>query len=338
MKVLLLADPSACLRARVLRELMDVPEDDEELQELTRMREQDPLVTRLVALQNEDGSWTKGDGAWRGSPGAVLMTGFALFRLGTLGFGQEFEPVRRGAEFLYGKQRKDGAWPLRSNMQDEGAEGLTLSPLQTALPLRGLVSCGYAADLRSDKAIDWLMKYRLDDGAWPAGYVNDNLRGIAGYRRLAHSQYGCRSNTTAVLQCLAYRTDHIDEARRALDLLLGRETKDAHVFGFEVARTLGAEPVTGFLTFYARFDVGLMLDLAAQVGADRSDDRLAEMIEFVESLRGPYGLWEYAAQPQCSRWLTFNTLLALSRIDDHADWISFEPRTPFHPYPQRRDR
>lgn len=74
---------------------------------------------------------------------------------------------------------------------------------------------------------------------------------------------------------------------------------------------LGAEPAVGFSTFFARFDVALILDLAWRVGASREDERIDDMISFVESLRGSYGLWEYSSQPQCSRWVTFDVLRSL---------------------------
>jgi hypothetical protein len=336
--MLLLADASACLRSRVLRELLSVDESDDEYLQVKALRTSDPVAAGLIASQNSDGSWRRADGAWRGTPGAVMMTSYALHRLGMLGFDDSLPAVRRGAEYLFQKQRKDGGWPLADTASDEGEEGLSMCPLQTALPLRGLTSCGYAQDQRSEHAFQWLMKYRLDDGAWPTGYAKDNLRGVAGYRRIAHSQWGCRSNTTGVLQCLVHHAEFHDEAARALDLLLGRETRDAHAFGFETARMLGAEAVQGLLTFYARFDVGLLLDLAARVGASKHDARVADLVSFVESLRGPYGMWEYTPRPQCSRWLTFLTLQSLRKLDQDTDWVSFEPRTPFKPYPVRPKR
>jgi hypothetical protein len=132
------------------------------------------------------------------------------------------------------------------------------------------------------------------------------------------------------------RTD--PEARRALDLLLGRETREKHTLGFEVARLIGAEPARGFLTFYARFDLGLVLDLCWRFGASRDDERIAEVVEFVLALQGPYGLWEYEPHPQASRWVTFDLLRSLARLSENIDWLSLEPRTPFRAYAKRARR
>jgi hypothetical protein len=48
---LLLSDPSPGLRMLVLRELLHRSDDDPEVRELTGLRENDPLVTKLFASQ-----------------------------------------------------------------------------------------------------------------------------------------------------------------------------------------------------------------------------------------------------------------------------------------------
>jgi hypothetical protein len=121
-------------------------------------------------------------------------------------------------------------------------------------------------------------------------------------------------------------------------MLLGRETREKHTLGFEVARTIGVEPARGFLTYYAKFDAAQILDLCWRVGATLDDDRIAELVKFVKRQQGPYGLWEYVPHPQASRWVTFDLLRSLSKIDESLDWLSLEPRTPFRPYPKRERR
>jgi len=340
---LLLADPSPCLRALVLRELMGRMDDDPEMRELAQLRASDPLVSDLLALQAADGSWTKADSIGLGHSDRILATARALLRLGYLGFGPGDEAVRRGAEWLFSRQRDDGAWPLpRSDDDGEAREGYSIISLQTSLPLRGLAACGYATDPRAERAYEWLLAQRLSDGAWPTGIASGNYGYVAGYRRLAHSRWGCRSNTTGALACLALhparRTS--TEARRALDLLLGRETREAAVLGTEVARIIGAELAHGFITSFARFDLAQLLDLCWRIGATTEDPRVAEVVGFVSEVQGPFGLWEYAARPQASRWVTFDLLRSLLRLKggESEEWISLEPRTPFQAYPRRPKR
>jgi len=338
---LLLADPSPCLRALVLRELMGRTDDDPEMRELAQLRASDPLVSDLLALQAADGSWTKADSIGLGYSDRIHATARALLRLGYLGFGPGDEAVHRGAEWLFARQREDGAWPLpRSDDDGESKEGYSIISLQTSLPLRGLAACGYATDLRAERAYEWLLAQRLPDGAWPTGIASDNYGYVAGYRRLAHSRWGCRSNTTGALTCLALHPARraSAEAQRALDLLLGRETREAAVLGYEVARIIGAEVAHGFITTFARFDLTQVLDLCWRIGATAGDPRVAEGVAFVSKLQGPFGLWVYAARPQVSRWVTFDLLRSLLRLtgSEPEEWISLEPRTPFQAYARRR--
>jgi hypothetical protein len=60
---LLLADPSASLRQLVLRDLMDTPDDDDEVRELDSLRLSDPLAAPVLDAQEPDGAWSlPGDG------------------------------------------------------------------------------------------------------------------------------------------------------------------------------------------------------------------------------------------------------------------------------------
>jgi len=340
---LLLADASPCLRILVLRELLNRG-DDLEIKELEGIRETDSLVSDILKLQAADGSWGQESITGNAPGGAIQVTAQVLSRLGYLGFGAEHSSVRRGAGYLFDRQQADGSWPLPGNALDEetrGARGVyDMIPLQTALPLRGLAYCGYVEDPGAEKAYEWLSAQKLEDGSWPSGTSHGNYGFVAGYRKLPHSRWGCRSNTTAVLTCLALhpRRRNSPEARQALDLLLGRETRERHNLGFEVARIIGAEASTGFFTFHARFDMAHILDLCWRVGASVGDGRVGDLVEYVKGLQGSYGLWEYLPRPQAGRWVTFDLLRSLSRLTGDTGWLTMEPRTPFRSYPGHKKR
>jgi hypothetical protein len=343
---LLLADPSASLRWLVLRDLFERPAGDPELAELALLRESDPLVKDILALQEADGSWRPGAlASGRVGGNSILMTAFALARLGYLGLDRAHPAVARAAEYLFSRQQPDGSWPLgEAEALTDGSRELpskerySMIPLQTAFPLRGLAAIGYAADPRAEFAYDWLLAQRLPDGAWPSGIAAGVYGYVAGYRRLAHSRWGCRSNTTGALICLALHPERrtSEPAQRALDLLLGRETREAETLGVEVSRLTGAELPQGFFTYFARFDLALVFYLCGRVGISKDDPRVADLASFIFSLQGPYGLWEYADRPQVSRWLTFDLLRSIALLEKAGGWIGIEPRTPFRPYPNPR--
>jgi hypothetical protein len=208
-------------------------------------------------------------------------------------------------------------------------------PLQVSIPLRGLAAVGRATDPRAERAYEWLLAQRLEDGAWPTGQVAGQPGGVPGYRRLPGSR-GCRANTQGALACLTMHPERArsEPARRALDLLLQRETRDEWALGTEVARLLAYEEGAGFLTFYARFDLAFVLDLASRAGASQADPRVADLIAFLRGRCGPEGLWQHPSHPELARWLTFDLLLSLRRLQG-GDWAGDGPRLKFTAYPSR---
>lgn len=338
---LLLSDPSPCLRYLVLRDLLKRPIEDPEVKELLKLREEDLLITELVKLQKSSGAWDAFSFNRIALGDNIHITSMALQRLGYLGFDLKYSFVKKGAEFIFSQQQEDGSWLMPGKNQSVDEEkGYQMMPIQTAIPLLGLVMCGYAEDKRAEQAYEWLISKRLDDGAWPVGIASGNYGGIAGYRRLAHSRWGCRSNTTAVLTCMAYHPKRriSEEAKQALDLILGTNMKLRTNLGFLIARLIGLEKSIGRITYMAKFDIAHILNLCWRVEASVKDSRIAEFVEFIKSEQGPYGLWEYINHPQATRWLTFDLLRSLSKLETQKDWISLEPLTPFRSYPKKIKR
>ncbi len=338
---LLLTDPSACLRYLVLKDLLGRSENDSELQEFCELRPEDPLIKNLEELQQNNGAWESDGVSIVGSGNILYSTSMALQRLGYLQIEKDHPMIQKAAEYIFSKQRDDGSWPMPGKKElDEEEVGYQMMPIQTAIPLLGLAMCGYYSDKRAEKAYEWLLKQRLEDGAWPVGIASGNYGGIAGYRRIAHSRWGCRSNTLAVLSCLAYHPKRkaSNEAQKALDLILGTKIFLRNTIGFNIARLIGLEKSIGRITFMARFDMAQILDLCWRVEASKNDVRIEEFINFVKEKQGKNGIWEYLPYPRASRWITFDLLRTFSNLDDKEDWISFEPSTPFSSYLKKKLR
>jgi hypothetical protein len=332
---LLLSDPSPNLRYLVLRHLLDEPEEASELEDI---RFDDPLVKGLLESQNTDGSWGQESIAGNAPQGIVQTTAQALTRLGYLEL--DHPAIERGVEYIYSQQLEDGAWPLGNYKEDsDNNEGYDVMSLQTSLPLRGLAEVGYAMDKRSEHAYEWLMRHRLPDGAWPTGVAGGVYGYVAGYRRLPHSRWGCRSNTTAAVTCLSLHPVRRknEDARKAMDHILGRETRERYNLGYDTARTIGAEPSTGFITYYAHFDVSYILKLLTRLEASTSDQRVKNLVDDIMMQRGDYSLWEYV-KPHVSRWITYDVLKTLKEVLPESNWLGLEPRTPFQPYTTKKKR
>jgi hypothetical protein len=311
---LLLADPSPALRMRVLLELLAAPLDDPEAVDLANRNRSSTEVEQLLAPSKDAPIQ---DLVWR------------LCRLAHLGIDAHEPRVAAIAERVFERQSGDGSWPLGAFRRGGRDMAYSMIPLQTALPLRGLAAVGLATDPRAEQGYDWLLARRLEDGAWPLGTASGQPGYIAAYRKLPGSK-GCRANTQAAIAALALHPGRrtADATRRALDLLLQRETREEWTLGNEVARLVGREPATGFVTFHARFDLAFVLELASRAGASSEDERVGGLVRFLDGLRGDNGLWQHRAYPELSRWLTFSILSSLRRME-RGDWVGAAPRVPF---------
>ncbi|MFW9920367.1 MAG: hypothetical protein ACFFED_12260 [Candidatus Thorarchaeota archaeon] len=339
---LLLADRSPNLRYLILRRLLNFSEDEEEVLELQAMREDDPLASSIIKSQNKDGSWSDLDGAEAQRKNPVRSTALSLLRLGYLGFPKEHPTILNGVEYIFRAQQRNGTWPIPHAYDgiSEPKRQYTMVPLQTSLPLLGIAASGHSTDERAEIAYEWLLDQRLDDGSWPAGKIGEVYGYQAGYRKMPHTQWGCRTNTTLALTCLAYHPQRRTsaEAKRALDLLLARETRDRRTLGFNTARIIGFEQHRGNLTYHANFDPALVLDLCGRIGANRSDARVDELVSWIQQQQNKYGLWEYETRPEASRWISYDLLYSLSRIDEQSEWFSSELRTRYASYKSKKKR
>src|SRR5205823_4155248 len=77
---------------------------------------------------------------------------------------------------------------------------------------------------------------------------------------------------------------------------------------------LGYERTAGMLTFYANFDLAFLLDIATSCGVSADDARVADLVEFLEGMRGAFGLWQHRQHPQLSRWLTLDLETSLAGL------------------------
>ena len=331
--VALLAEFSPAFRRLVLKAIFGRIDGDEEADDLLRHISSDPLVSNLADVPTTSRSQS------------IRRTAIELRRLAQCGVPPNHSLIRSRVEAIFAKQSKDGSWPLgefsgasRKPSAPNGAEaGYAMIPLQTAIPLHAIAVAGYATDRRSEAAYEWLIDNRIDDGSWPTGQSGGVLGRVAGYRLLAHSRWGCRSNTTGALLALSYHPTRrsSDAALRALELVLGSRGLDRISFGFDLARVLGLEENGGMFTYFGRFDVAQILGICARVGGGAGGERIKRLIEFAETFREESGLFTHPTYPQLSRWLTLEMIVNRRRIDE-SRWIGTDAVTPEPRKPRRR--
>lgn len=325
---LLLGDPSPSLRWRAARELDGADDEDPDIRswraEIDQSTNISTLLTQLAAAETRP-----------------YLAGYLLCQLAHLGY--RGPATAAAVEKLFNLQQPDGSWstPHTDPSPIEGARFITM---HTVVPLRGIASAGFATDPRAEHAYEWLLNTRLPDGSWPAGPKAD--LGQHGrptqlereYRRLIRG-LGCRSATTGAVACLALHPQRrrTEAARVGVDHLLARETRDTSTIGWEVSRLVGLEPAMGQVTFYATFDLAFLLDLASRCGISPQDRRVHDLVTYLHTLRGPYGLWQHPTHPQLSGWLTLDLETSLRQLHE-GDWIGNQEPAKFTPYQCGRRR
>lgn len=303
---LLLTSPSSHLRLLVLKNLMGKDSNDHEVKELVKLAGKDKIITDILQMQNEDGSFRTDTITATGS--ILQATSIALVKLGFLGFSFNDLPVYKAAEFLMNSQGKDGGWKLEIANDEEG--NYDMVPLQTAFPLLGLAAVGLCKHKLAEKGYEWLLTKQLKDGAWPTGTASGNYGYVAKYRKLENSQFGCRSNTTCALLAFSYHPGYIKNKNMelALNHILENQKFERHNFGFNLARLINIEPSQGYFTYFAQNDVLLSYTLIKRFKINEKESKVAKILDFVNSLKNPVGLWEYINNPMVNHWLTYYIL------------------------------
>ena len=347
MTALLYGDPSPVLRWRTAVELDGVSEDDPEVAAWRAEALASERIRSLVAQL-------------KAASGHSYTAGYILCQLAYLNYtGPE---LAKAVEAIFADQQPDGSWqpptpsaPIPSGKRRRGAappdtfaaERYSVLTMRSVVPLRGVAAAGFATDPRAERAYEWLLDQRLNDGSWTGshrgGYGFDFRSGNTGsgdptYRKLTRG-LGCRSATTGAVACFALHPERrtSDAARIGVDHLLARESHDEANLGWEMSRLVGVERASGGFTFYVTHDPVFMLDLASRCGVSAEDRRVRDLVAYLESLRSPHGMWQHHAHPQLSRWLTFDIECSLRRLAA-GDWIGNEEPASLTPYKRGRRR
>lgn len=332
---LLLTNPSPCLRYKIISNMQEPNKD--ELDELDIARQNDPILKSILDLQNLDGSFRISSRT--ATTSIVQSTSIALTMLAYLGFDKNMTQVQKAVDYLFSRQLTDGSWEYEDYGSEDG-ETYNMVPLQTAFPLWGISSVGYATHSKLEKSYDWLLNKQLEDGAWPVGTVSGNYGYIAGYRKLPNSKNGCRVNTTCSLLALANHPALRKDKRtfRALDILLGRQTMERHSMGLNIARCLGIEKSTGFFSYFAEHDIALILSIISKTGVSIQDSRVKGIVDTVKSFQNEFGLIEYEKSPIVTQWLTYDVSIYLDEISHGDTWINKIPDYALKSYQKNKVR
>ncbi len=309
----LVAEGDASVQYRVLREVLDRPPGDPEVEAARAAIGQKGWAANILRAQLEGGQWT--------TPGTAsidlyrpkyITTNWMLLVLAELGLTRENPRVARAAELLLD----------RSAQADEDSLGGARSHLCfTGNTVRMMARLGYADDPRIRRAIEWLVSAQKADGGWHCFPVETGTLG-------AWEALAAFANLPATA-----RSPGVERAiRRGLEFFLNRGLLEEEGQSYPPWLRLH------YPTHYY-YDALVGLDMVTMLGAG-SDSRIRPALDWLESKRNPTGTWNLDAlhpdieadlfywnrgvQPpyfpfgleipgQPSRWITATALAVLHR-------------------------
>ncbi len=201
---------------------------DDEADERGRKAAIDRAVAWLAGMQSSNGGWAAFDRNNNSSylskipfadfgelldPPSVDVTAHVLEMFGRLGRSPAHPAVRRGLDYIWSQQERDGAWFGRWGVNYIYGTGAVLPALKAV-----------GEDMsqpRVRRAVQWLQAHQNADGGWGEtclSYVDPSLRG--------QGASTASQTSWALVGLIAAGEAESDSARRGVEFLLARERPD----------------------------------------------------------------------------------------------------------------
>ena len=196
--------------------------------ERTRKACIDRAVAWLTGMQSSSGGWAAFD--WNNEsrelanipfadfgelldPPSVDVTAHMLEMYGTLGYGTDHPPVRRGLAYIWDQQEHDGAWFGRWGVNYVYGTGAVLPALQAL-----------GVDMtqpRVRRAVEWLLAHQNPDGGWGETCVSYPDPSLRGQGESTPSQ-----TSWALIALIAAGEARHESVERGVEFLLQRQQND----------------------------------------------------------------------------------------------------------------
>ena len=300
------------VRYFALRDLLDCPADDRELQTARRAIMRSVPVEKILAAQADEGYWAQS--GWGYAP-KYCGTDWTILILAELGADGRDKRIRRGVEYLLAHaQAAHGGFSAMANAQPSGA----LYCLNGNL-VRALNALGYGADERVLRAVDWMSGAVFGENA--QAHSGSGTSG-PNFACAANGKLPCAWGAVKTLRAFASMPDALKtpRAKRAQDaacefLLNGDLARANYPY---------TERVSG-VWFKFGFPLGYTSDvletvLALSEAGHARDARLKPALELVLSQRDAQGRWTLKNSLNGKMWID------LEEKNKPSKWITLRAR------------
>jgi hypothetical protein len=322
----LLEAESPGVRYLALRDLMDVPPDDPELQAACVSAYQEGPIAAILAEMDEAGYWVE---PGPGYSGKYHSTVWALILLAQLG-ASVAQDKRIGKACAY---YLDHALTAGGQFGANGTPGTTVDCLQGNM-IATLLDLGYD-DPRLEAAFEWMARSVTGEGVAP---MTDRQAEVRYYAGKIGPDFACGANNKlacawgAVKVMLAFgklpADQHTPLMERAIqcgvDFLLGTDPATADYPTGYADKPSGNWWKFGFPVFYV---TDLLQNVEALVALGYGNDpRLANALALIREKQDAQGRWaldyhytgktwvDFSAKKQPNKWVTLRALKVLKAV------------------------
>jgi hypothetical protein len=319
----LLEKDNPSVRYFILRDILEKPEEDLELQEARLEIMKVGLVKALLAKQKEEGYWEIPESFYTAK---YKGTVWQLLILAELGADITDVNIKKACEFIlnYSQDRQSGGFAYSASAKTGGGRHSEVIPCLTGNMAWSLIRLGCLYDPRVKQAINWITSYqRFDDGIQEAlkGWPYDRLKAAC------LGKHTCHMGAVKTLKALSEIPDNQRSADVKNTIEKGTEYILKHYI-YKRSHDLNLVAKPGWLKFgfplMYQTDALEILGILTQLGY--KDERMQEAIDILISKQDDQGRWnlensfngrfqvdiEQKGKP--SKWVTLNALRVLKRF------------------------
>jgi len=327
-------DPS--IRFFTLRDLMNKPENDENVQVTKASISDSKVVKKILSKQSPKGYWENSDSPYQPK---YKSSFWQIMIMGQLGCSKEDERVRNACNYIFKFQHEEGGFTsatketARREYRWRRSRGKKLPSVEdwvSSQIYEGQLSCltgnlasaliriGYKDDDRVQKALDWLIKIQNQDGGWLCPYWKAHVK----------DKHGCFHGTICALEAFSEvkgnnRTSEMKRTiQRASEFLLMHRLYKADHHDYQIINR-------SWLKFsfprLAGYDVLRGLDILTKLSYV-NDERLDDAVKLLLRKRNSNGTWNLEKSPsrmhsrietvnKPSKWITLIALRVLKQLN-----------------------
>jgi len=280
------------------------------------------IVPKILAKQNEDGSWGVRSKFYRDK---YRGTAWTLLILAELGVDPDDPRIKKACEFILSHSQEPESGGFSYDQSAKTGFGLSsgIIPCLSGNMVYALVKLGYLEDERVKKAIDWIVRVQRTDDGDTAPTDTIYLR-----YKTCWGKHSCHMGVAKAFKALTAipQEKRSDEVNRKINEFAEYFLKH-HLFKKSHDLQTISRPgwlKLGFPLMY-QTDVLELLNIFAELNI--RDDRLNEAIDVIKSKQMPDGTWKLESTNNgrmlvsietkglSSKWITLKALKTLAKFE-----------------------